>query len=355
MKTVAFILPSLAGGGAERVMLTFARALDRERFRVVLILLTDAGPLGSLIAPDIELIVLDRPRVRAALPRLWSTLRRLRPQVVFATMAYLNMALLGLRPVLPGTIRYVVREANTPSAIAGQGVKRALYGWGYRHLYRRAHRVLAPAHFVRDELVAAGVPKSLVSVLYNPVDVDAVRAAGRAPSRVTGPGRRFVAAGRIAEQKGFDRLVGMASALDPEDRITVYGDGPLRSRLEADAARRGVAERITFAGFTEDLAPWIAGADAFLLPSRWEGLPNVILESLALGTPAIATPEAGAIDEIRARAAPGAVELASGGPAFEASMKAVDPKPERNLRPTLLPDVFRLSAAVSHLESILDS
>ncbi len=353
MKTVAFILPSLAGGGAERVMLTFARELDRTRFRVVLILLTDDGPLRALISPDIDVIVLDRPRIRAALPKLRSALQDLRPDVAISTMAYLNMALLGLRPTLPRSIRYVVREANTPSAIMGQGVRGTAYRWGYRHLYRRASQVVAPAGFIRRGLVALGVPEDRVSVLYNPVDVDALRAAGREPRRLEGPGRRFVAAGRITEQKGFDRLVAMASMLNPDDRITVFGDGPLKSVLEADVARSAVADRLSFAGFTSALGSWIAGADAFLLPSRWEGLPNVALESLALGTPVIATPESGGIDEIRAEAAPGTVHLAAAGPAFEDAMAAVAARPDATLRPSLLPEIFHLKTAVSGLEKIL--
>lgn len=354
MKTVAFILPSLAGGGAERVMLTFARELDRERFRVFLFLLTDDGPLRPLIAPDIDVVVLDRPRIRAALPRLRSAFRRYRPDVAMTTMAYLNMAVLALRPTLPRSTRHVVREANTPTAIIGRGVRGFAYRWGYRRLYRSAARVVAPAEFVRRELVDLGVPEALTTVLYNPVNVDEIRGTAIAPRREAGPGRRFVAAGRITEQKGFDRLVAMAAALGTDDQITVFGDGPLKLALEADAARRAVTDRISFAGFTDMLAPWIAGADAFLLPSRWEGLPNVALESLAVGTQVIATPEAGGIGEIRAKAPPGAVQLARSGPPFEAALTAVTSRSDAALRPSLLPEIFHLRTAVADLESILD-
>ena len=100
---------------------------------------------------------------------------------------------------------------------------------------------------------------------------------------------------------------------------------------------RGAADRIRFAGFEPEPWPFYAGADAVLVPSRWEGLPNVALEALACGTSVIATPESGGIAEVAAAAPPGAVTIAPWGDAFRSALANVVPSPVDDTRPSLLP------------------
>ena len=133
----------------------------------------------------------------------------------------------------------------------------------------------------------------------------------------------------------------------------MFGEGEERSALEGQARVLGLAERVTFAGFDPNPAPWIAGADALLLPSRWEGLPNVALEALACGTPVIAAPEAGGIGEIARAAKHGAVTIAAMGPDFLAAMAAAPRNTDAHLRASLLPDEFRLAAVVAEFERLL--
>jgi len=101
MKAVSFVLPSFAAGGAERVMLTFASALDRAKYQVSLIVLSEAGALRDMVPADVPVTVLDRPRLRSALVPLCRALRRTRPDVAITTMAYMNFGVLSLRPFLP--------------------------------------------------------------------------------------------------------------------------------------------------------------------------------------------------------------------------------------------------------------
>ena len=99
----------------------------------------------------------------------------------------------------------------------------------------------------------------------------------------------------------------------------IFGDGPDRAALNALAAAEGRAEQVRIAPFTRDLPAALAGADACLLPSRWEGQSNVALESLACGTPVVATPEAGAIAELAAEAPAGFSPPASSARVLEGS------------------------------------
>lgn len=351
---VAFVLPSFAGGGAERVLLNLARALPRERFAVRLVVLDAAGPLAAEVPPDVPVDDLGCRRLRAALVPLAGALRRARPDTVVASLGYLNLAVLALRPTLHRPVRIVVREANVPAATLAATPVPALTGWAYRTLYPTADAVVAASGAVAEALASlAGLARADIHVLPNPIDVAAVRAAARSPTRAPGPGRRFVAAGRLVQQKGFDRLIRLVPSLPADDRLTILGGGPERAGL-ADLARSlGVAERVAMPGFVAP--PWahMAGADAVLLPSRWEGMANAALEALACGTPVVATPEAGGIAELAAEAPMGAVTVAAMGETFAVALAAVHPDTHAAARPSLLPERYGLNAAAVAFAAVL--
>lgn len=110
---IDFVLPSLAGDGADRVALTLLRDLDQEGFAPLLIPMNRNGPLEDLLSPDIPVVDLARPRLRQALPALLKTLRTGNADIIFSTLGYVNLAVLAMKPLLRGKL--VLREANLPS------------------------------------------------------------------------------------------------------------------------------------------------------------------------------------------------------------------------------------------------
>ena len=352
MSRVAFILPSFAGGGAERVVLQLIAGLDRARFHPELVVLSGDGPFKSRLRDDVPLTDLGIPRLRSALPALLRTIRKQAPAAVVSTFGYVNLALLAARRRIPG--RLLLREANMPSLSLGRTPWPAAFRLGYRRLYRHADTVICSSGAMAAEMTRDfGVPADRIALLSNPVDVADLRGRAARPARETGPGVRFVAAGRLTRQKGFDRLLDMFARLPGSAGLTVFGDGPDRADLDRRVDRLGLADRVRFAGFEPNPWPWYAGADAFLLPSRWEGMPNAALESLALGTPVVATPEAGAIAEV-ARAAPeSAVRIAEAGDPFIAQLSAVSESPAELVAASLLPRRFHAATVRDDFADIL--
>ncbi len=327
MKKIVFILPTFDAGGAERVMISLMNSLPRAQFEKTMIVVDPKGPLGGLIGGDAQVIELGR-KVRgwSAVPALFTALRRVKPDIVVSTMAGMNFKLLLLRRFFPRA-RFIVREAITPSYFfTGNPLRIAAIRAAYRFLYPQADLVISPSQAIIDEFAGPmGMPGLRQALLFNPVDMDKVRGGAFTPD--DGSAVHFVTAGRLNPQKGYDRLVEALADFAPgyEWRVTIMGEGGERERLEALIREKGLTGRVSLPGHND--FPWavISSAHAFLLPSRFEGLPNVALESLACGTPVIATTESGGIGEIAANARPGAVTVAANMAEFMAAMGGVRP------------------------------
>ncbi len=348
------MLPNFAGGGAERVALTLLASLDRDGFDPQVAVFDGSGPLRPLLASGVPLHEINQPRLRQALPALLALIRRERPAVVFATQGYLNMALLAARPFMRRGPRIALRESNTPSQSLPNRRHPRLMTWAYRRLYPRADLLFCQhrqtEREMRDDF---GVPAARIAALPNPVPVAQLREAAATPLRHPGPGLRFVAAGRLHRQKGFDRLIELCAALRADAHLTIYGEGGEHGALTQLIHNLGLDQRVMLAGFTDALPAALAGADACVVSSRWEGLPNVALESLACGTPVIATPESGGIAELAEAAAPGAVTLAPWGDSFRRALESRPPRQADAPAPSLLPQRYTLDNVAAIFNSQL--
>ncbi len=356
MKRLAIVLPDLGAGGAQRVMLAFARRLAEAGRPVAVFAVAREGTAQRVVVPPgIAPVELGAPRLRDGIVPLLRALDAWDAGIVVSVMGYLNLALLAARGRLKGRPRIVVREANELEATRAR-----LPGWfpvrsAYRLLYRRADLVIAPTPAIARSIAAwTGLGTDRIAIVPNPVDVAALREAALPLARRAGRGLRIVAAGRLVEQKGFDRLVDAAGALDADAHVAIFGDGPDRAALAARIAASGLDGRVSLEGHAHDLPARIAGADVFALPSRWEGLPNVALEALALGTPVVATPDVSALVELAPETGD-AVILAAAGPQFAAALAAHAPRaPASAPRASLLPSRFDDAAAAAAFAAALD-
>ncbi|HRQ60432.1 MAG TPA: glycosyltransferase, partial [Alphaproteobacteria bacterium] len=370
-KRVVFVLPTLLAGGAERVLITLMNGLDRRTFVPELVVLSERGPLRDWVAPDTPVHSLGNVRVRGSLVKLTRTLNEISPDIVVSTMAAMNYAVLMVKPFLKKKPRLIVREAVVPSSIAENQRTPWLVRKAYQTLYPGADLVLSPAQCIIDEFESyLGMPTKYHVSLPNPVDIARLRrgapqelfAAGERPATT-----RFICAGRLHEQKGFDRLIAAQAQADGARLITalprmahgnwtlnILGVGEQQETLQKLISSLGLQDKVTLDGLIKNPWPQIGAADCFLLPSRWEGLPNVVLESLACGTPVIGMDEAGGIAEIAALAGDKSVKIVRSMDEMIWAMSLVEPAPAETFRPSLLPTHFHLDSVNARFAALLE-
>lgn len=190
----------------------------------------------------------------------------------------------------------------------------ANYRFPRRQILRAAEDaagIIAVSRALKERLVSLGVPEAKVTVLRNGVDLSRFAPTNRevTRNRLNITGTAWLSVGNLIEGKGHHLAI-EALRIVPDARLVVIGEGPLDGRLRRLAGELGVAERVTFIGYVShaELSAYYSAADALILPSASEGMPNVALEAMACGTPVIAT-AVGGIPEIIC--APEAGELIS--------------------------------------------
>lgn len=139
-----FVLPSLGGGGAERVVLNLMRLIDTSTYDRSLIVIDGSGALSNPVAEGVTINDLAMSRLRTAMPKLLAGLRRLRPALVFSTLAHVNLALLASRPLLPRTC-LICREASLPSLSLDRMSWPGVMRLACRKLYPQGDLLIAPS------------------------------------------------------------------------------------------------------------------------------------------------------------------------------------------------------------------
>ncbi len=286
------------------MVVTLLRHLDRSLFRFSLAVLDTRNAVFLVDLPDdVEFMDLACKRVRYALPELIILIRKLKPDVVFSTLSHLNLAVAILKPLLPNKTRYIARETSIISHILRSYRYSQIWSLLYRWFYKKLDLVVCQSCAMQSDLVMHfKFPESKSIVINNPIDLERINALATEPLAYYGDrddSIKLIAAGRLSEEKGFDMLIEAVSLLHTKRiELTLLGEGPLSAQLKQLTEQKGVANQINFVGFQPNPYAWFAKADAFVLSSRYEGFPNAMLEAMACGTPAIATPAPGGTREI---------------------------------------------------------
>ncbi len=298
-KRLVIFVPSLAGGGAERVMVTLANAMAARGFLVDLVLATARGPYLKDVSSAVRVVDLKAGRVIKALIPLVRYLRRERPVALLSAMGHANVVALLARQVARTGTRVVVSERSTISVshLVARGVLARVSFMLVRWLYPLADGICTVSQASSDDLASfARLNATRVQTIYNPFDLQ--RIARRASEPLTHPWlgadepALVLAAGRLTAEKDYSALIRAFAELQRmrPARLVILGEGELRPALEKLMAELGLSSNSVYLpGFVANPMAWMARCSLFVLSSRWEGLPGVLIEAMACGAPVIST------------------------------------------------------------------
>lgn len=280
-------------GGAERMTVLIGKMLSSGNFDIRFYIINQ-GKTTSNIANFIpkEFNVTNIPECKpfGLMKRSYYILKKEKPDYIFSSVLLINDKVLPLRWLFPKT-KFIIRCENYLYTFSKkQKILIAI-------LYRLSDTIIAQTDEMKNELVLESkIRSSKIIVLENPIDTKRITEGLKEewnPYQNTGK-KSIIASGRICFQKGFDLLVeAFAKVCDKRDDVLLYiigdtSDKEEHAKITSIAQNCGILDKVQCLGFQNNPYPYVKYADCFALSSRWEGLPNVLLESLYLGTPAAA-------------------------------------------------------------------
>lgn len=294
MKKKVLIFLQNGIGGAERMSVLFGKSLSKDSYDVSFCVVrnTFSTRIVDFIPQDYSIIHIPKARPLKMIWRLFLTIWKEHPQIVFSSAMYLNTKILPFRYLYPST-RFIIRCENYLYTF---NKKQRLF---MRLSYNMADEIIAQTEEMKDELVnQIYINSQKIRVIHNPVDVELIEQLikeGNNPYPIKGK-KHFVAVGRYTYQKGFDLLI-MAFGIFARTRDDVelyivgdekFGGGIFYRKVMDLVCQNGLDKLVHCVGYQKNPYLYIKYADCLVLSSRWEGMPNVLNEALYIGTPVAA-------------------------------------------------------------------
>ena len=302
LKVVHLLAPTTLAG-AERVLLNYVASHDTVRIDLIVATYVNIGRQRNSFTDELERLDIPFRRITIVPHKqvevLRETVKLLREEGADLVHSH------GYRSDIVGYLAARaagVRIVSTVHGWTGSSWKLRLYEKMDRWLLKRFDGVIGVSSALVDDLLRSGLGRNKVRLIHNAVIAKGGESASPADSpvpRVSGE-RVILTVARLSYEKGVDLLLHAFCryCFDmPEVRLLIVGDGPLRGELECLAAQLCINEKVTFAGYSIEVDRYYASADLFVLPSRTEGLPMVLLEALQAGVPVVST-DVGGIPEV---------------------------------------------------------
>lgn len=302
-KKVLFFLPPTVGG-AERMTVIIAKMLPRDEFEVKFVIVgKDLGDIVKFIPEKYPVRLLHINKIwYGGTIRLWKVVQEEKPDIVFSSLLYLNTRLILVSKIC-GTkviVRNNIDLSRTPRKI-NKLLVRLTYKW--------ADKVIAQQEEMHDEIISyTGLQKEKVITLHNPIDDEYIQESIKEKNPFPKEAQKqykYIWTARFSPQKGQDLLVQAFNMLHqekPDAHLYLLGKYD-----EASAFFKSIMDFIQchklekfvhFLGFDNNPYRWIKHADCFVMPSRFEGLPNALIDAMYLGKPVVATRCIPVIDRI---------------------------------------------------------
>lgn len=292
---IMFFLPNLGGGGAERVAVNMLRLLDAEKFDLSLVLVDKFGEYIDSIPKYVKVHDFSLRKTIFSIFKLRHIVQEQKPDILFSTLfrahnvVYLSLLGIKEKPVV------VLRSSNSPKLVLENNQLGKLSRFLLEKAYENADFILAQTPEMKDEIVKYHhISGAKIDVFLNPLDTDLIdEKIKNIKNPFDATKVNVVAAGRLTRQKGFDVLIKSFHEVVNENSDFVLhiigNEGGEQDNLKRMVHNLKLESNIKFLGFQDNPYRYFFFSDLYVLSSRWEGLPNTVLENLYLKKPVVAT------------------------------------------------------------------
>jgi len=297
-RTIALFHPALIHGGIQRVFANLARGFAERGFRVDLVQATDSGDFRPALPPSVRLVNLHARRALTSVPPLVRYLRHERPTALISGAVQTNVMAVIARRLAGVPVRLLLTEHNyiTSTTLHADTWRGRMTPAFIRWFYPHADEIVAVSHSIADELArATGLNRERIRVIYNPVLLPELESLSRQPIHQpwfrSGEPPVILAVGRLTAAKDYPTLLQAFRELRHRHRarLLILGEGEERAELESMVMELGLKDDVALPGTVANPYPYMRSAALFVLSSRFEGLPTVLVEALALGARVVAT------------------------------------------------------------------
>jgi len=297
-KHIALFIPTMYGGGAERVMLNLATVFADRGHRIDLVLTRADGVFLKKVPNNVRIVDLKASRIVRSLIPLVRYLKNEKPQVILSALKPANLIAIWAKSIAGSQARLVISEHSTLSrATANPTFQRErIMPFLMRRSYPKADAVVAVSSGVADDLSdMIDLPRDRIEVIHNPIVSPGMLEQSNLPLNHPWFGKDeppvILAVGRLIPAKDFPTLIRAFSIVlkQTNARLLILGEGKDRPKLEALIGDLELNDTVSLPGFADNPYQYMRHADVFVLSSAWEGFCNVLIEALACGTSVIST------------------------------------------------------------------
>lgn len=298
-KKIALYIPTLNGGGAERVMLTLANSLAEKGILIDLVLNKLEGPYIKDISKKVNIVELKTSRAIASIIPLAQYINNNRPDTILSAMNYINVVTIMAKTLSVTNTKVIISEHSHLSSSLTQR-NNAFSSKVLRFLmkisYPYAEGIVAVSNSVADDLVMQlGISRKRITTIYNPiVSHSMLEKANNViinQNLLPSASKIIISVGRLVHEKNFSMLIKAFNKVQKQidSKLLILGEGYAEAELKLLVEQLNLVDKVKFIGFVDNPYVWMKNADLLVLSSNYEGFGNVLVEAMACGTPVIST------------------------------------------------------------------